>query len=427
MKALAATMIDRLRLAHAWLHGAPASAHPGRSHASNLAFILVGCVLVAGPLFYLGLFRLINTDHDLHVQLIQRGVDGGVWPVHFLFPAVVYALSGFSRDILAMSYAALVVLTACVVAKGWLSYVVLARRSLPFANTPSPSAPRISHETLLLVVTAALLVSAPIVRPWWTNRVYLGQISPNVWHNPTSILCWPLAIGLFFAADDFLRSARLRALAAVGVLAALGVLAKPNYFLAFAPVFGLFGLWRFGVSRIWLVSQLALVPTVAILVWQLTASFEGPDAMRAGKHIAWMPFAAWHIYSNSIPVSLAFSFAFPLSYLIVFRRSLANRELLAFAWAVMLAALVWMACFAEIHTSDGRVDGDFNFSWGSYLAAFVLFLVTAADMLANPAALDALARRPLGGWREKLPWRLLGLHAASGIFWIVRQLLGRGY
>jgi hypothetical protein len=427
MKALATTMISRLRIGYGWLTRAPLAAHHDRKHWVNLGYLLAGSLLVAAPLFYLGLFRVIATDHDLHVRLIQRGVDSGVWPVHFLFPAIVYALSGFSREIIPLTYSALIVLTTCVIAKGWLTYVLLARNgpSLPAASREN--ARGWSHETLLLVVTAALMVAAPVVRPWWLHRVYLGQISPNVWHNPTSIVCWPLVILLFFAADRFLRSGRLTTLAAVGILAAASVLAKPNYFLAFAPVFGLLGLWRFGLSRIWILSQLALVPTVMLLGWQLTASFDGPDAMRAGRYIAWMPLAAWRIYATWISVSLLFSFAFPLSYLIVFRRSLQNRELLLFAWGVMLCALLWTGCFAEIRASDGVVDGDFNFSWGSHLAIFVLFLVTVMDMLANPAAMSALGRDSAARWTSKLPWWLLGAHAVSGVFWIVRQVVGRGY
>lgn len=427
MKALATTMISRLRIGYFWLTGAPALGHHDRRHWVNLGYLLAGSVIVAAPLFYLGLFRVIESDHDEHVRFIQRGIDSGVWPVHFLYPLAVCALSGFSRQIVPLSYAALIVLTTCVVAKGWLTYVLLAGSCPSRPNAARDGVGRWSHETLLLLMTAALLLAAPIVRPWWAQRVYLGQISPNVWHNPTSIVCWPLVILLFFAADRFLRSGRPTTLVAVGLLAAASVLAKPNYFLAFAPVFGLLALWRFGLSRVWLLSQLALVPTVLLLYWQLRASFEGPDAMRPGLHIAWMPLAAWRIYSDSIVLSLLFSLAFPLSYVIVFRRSLQNRQLLFFAWAVMLSALVWTACFAEVNTLDGSVSVDFNFSWGSHLAIFVLFLVTAADMLLNPAATSAIGRASAARWTSKLPWWLLTAHAASGVFWIVRQAVGRGF
>jgi hypothetical protein len=277
------------------------------------------------------------------------------------------------------------------------------------------------------MMTMALMLAAPVVRPWRINHVYIGQISPNLWHNPTSLVCWPLAISLFFAANHFLSVRNVRTLAVIAVLALLSVLAKPNYFLAFAPVFGLVGLRRLGLSRLWILSQLAMLPTVTVLYWQLTASFNGPGAMRPDRAIAWAPLEAWHFHSNSILLSLLFSIAFPLSYVVVFRRSITNGPLLTFAWLVMLSALAWTACFAEISTVDGSVDGDFNFSWGSHLSLFLLFLVTAIDMCCNPTARKALERHAIGRWQARLPWWLLGAHAASGIFWVVRQAVGRGY
>jgi len=394
--------------------------------------LLAGCALVTAPLFYLSLFRVIATDHDLHLRLIQRGVESGNWPVHFLFPVMVYALSGFSHQFAPLAYAALVVLTVGVMAKAWLSYsLLLSHCGRPLATTdaniPTLSQQRVSPVALAGLLTAALMVSAPIVRPWWPNRVYLGQISPNVWHNPTSIVCWPLVILLFASAAEFLRSGRLRLLLAVSSLAAVSVLAKPNYFLAFAPVFGLLSLKRFGLSRASVLSQLAMLPTVLVLLWQVTASFDGPDAMRPGLHIAWRPLEAWQMYSSSIVVSLTFSLAFPLSYLLVFRRSLVNRNLLVFAWGVLVCALLWAAGFAEVRNADGGVDPDFNFSWGAHLSLYVLFLVTALDMAENPTALAAFGRHPIGRTIERLPWWLLGAHAVSGTFWIVRQFLGRSY
>ncbi len=100
--------------------------------------------------------------------------------------------------------------------------------------------------------------------------------------------------------------------------------------------------------------------------------------------------------------------------------------MLLFAWGVMLCALVWTGCFAEVH-SNGSLDIDFNFSWGSHLALFVLFLVTAIDMLDNPAAMKSIGRTPAVERIARLPWWLLGAHAASGVLWIIRQSIGKGY
>jgi hypothetical protein len=427
LKALATTMINRLRVGHAWVATAQSTASGPRRHWINLSLLLAGSLLVSVPLFYRAIFGMIVADHDVHVRFVQRGVEEGVWPAHFLFQALVYGLSGFSQEFAPLAWAALALLTTCVVAKAWLSYALLIRHCPRLPTATFEDTYGLSHSTLLALVTAALLLSAPIVRPWSTNRIYLGQISPNIWHNPTSVLCWPLVILLFFAADAFLRSGRLRELFAVGSLAVLSVLAKPNYFLAFAPAYGLLAVLRFGVSRVWLLSQLALVPTVMLLCWQLTASFDGANAMRPGMHIAWLPLSGWRVHSHSIPLSLLFSLAFPLSYSWVFRRSIQNRDMLLFAWGVMLSALIWTGCFAEVYDRDGTVNGDFNFSWGSHLSLFVLFLVTAMDMIDNPAAMNAISRNPLGERIERLPWWLLGAHAASGMLWIFRQVIGKGY
>lgn len=426
MKAPAANLIGSVAAEPVSTAGTEPTRAYLRTHWRSYAWLLVGSLLVAGPLFCWAAFGQILADHAVHIGLIQRGIETGIWPAHFLFHALVYAVSGFQHDATSLAWAVVAVLTLCVFAKAGITYALLVRHCPRLPSDTFEDEFRLSHPALLLIVTGALMLAAPIVRPWLTQRIYLGQISPNVWHNPTIIVCWPLVMLLFFAAAAFLRSGKTRALAAIGVLSAVSVLAKPNYFLAFAPVFTLLAWGRFGFSRQWLLSQAALVPTVLLLVWQVVASFHGPNAMRPDVHIALLPLAAWHINSSSIMVSLAFSLAFPLSYLLIYWHRLQNGKLLLFAWAVMLSALAWTALFAEVH-GDGTVDIDFNFSWGSHLALFVLFVVTAMDMLDNPTAMKAIGPRALGSRIAGLPWWLLGAHAASGVLWLVRQAIGRSY
>jgi len=126
-------------------------------------------------------------------------------------------------------------------------------------------------------------------------------------------------------------------------------------------------------------------------------------------------------------LSLLFSLAFPLSYILMFRHTLKNRDLLIFAWGVMLSALVWVIGFAEVSNVDGSVGFDFNFSWGAHLSIFVLFLATAIDMVENPQALSAFSRNGGGRLMTGLPWWLLAGHTASGIYWMIRQAIGEGF
>ena len=175
-----------------------------------------------------------------HIEFIQRTMETRVWPPHLLYHVTVYAISGFSRNYDSLAGAGLVLLSACLIAKAWLSYAAFCW------YRPSNSTPEAAHgahlscQMLASIIVIGLLVCAPLVRPWQANHIYLGQISGSVWHNPTCILCWPIVIALFFAAVEFLRMPNWQMLVAVGLLSALSVLAKPNYFLAFAPVFSLF-------------------------------------------------------------------------------------------------------------------------------------------------------------------------------------------
>lgn len=422
MSTVSKSAIDPLRAQSAPLRATAPAAGAARGNAMALCCLLAGCAAVSGLLFYRGLFGQILSDHDEHIRFAQRGAQEGIWPVHFLYPVLVHAVSGFRADFNSMAWGALVVLTASVMLKAWLTYVVLTRECAATSLTTLENKLHLPQAVLVAGLAGVLLLAAPVARPWWINRIYLGQISPNVWHNPTSVLCWPLAILLFFAGSEFLRTGRRRMLAAVMLLAAASVLAKPNYFLAFAPVFGLLALSRFGVSRNMMLAAAALLPTVGILVWQLATSFSGPMAMRPDLQIVFRPLAAWHLHSNWIAISLLFSLAYPLAYLAVYRRQLKHRELFVFAWGVMFAALVWAVCFAEVSRVDGHVDFDFNFSWGAHLSLFVLFVVTTIDLVENAPFANA-ARPSLAS----LPWWLLGAHAASGVLWIARQAIGRGF
>ena len=96
----------------------------------HLSCLLVVSMLISVPLFYRALFGHIFADMQTHVQFAQKGIQTGVWPAHFLFQVVIYGLSGFSSDITVLSRAALVLLSACVIAKTWLSYGLLSGRSL---------------------------------------------------------------------------------------------------------------------------------------------------------------------------------------------------------------------------------------------------------------------------------------------------------
>src|SRR5262245_16842665 len=107
MRALAFSMRSAARNGYARLRGATQLANGDSRQLRNLGCMALRLTVIGAPLIYMGLFHVIRSDYDHHLDLIQRGIESGNWPVHFLFPSLVYALSGFSHDYADLGQAAL--------------------------------------------------------------------------------------------------------------------------------------------------------------------------------------------------------------------------------------------------------------------------------------------------------------------------------
>jgi hypothetical protein len=274
---------------------------------------------------------------------------------------------------------------------------------------------------LLVVVSLGSMLLMPILDPRQIGSIYIGQIAPNIWHNPTSLYVWPLVIALFFAAGRYLEKPRGALLGVIGGLFVLNVLAKPNFVLAFGPALSIACLLRYGPSRTLLWSQLALLPTLFILVAQAYWAYSHTVPTEATS-VVFAPLAAWRMHSTSVPLSIARSVAFPLTYVLLYRRHLRRPRLMALGWLTFGVALLWALLLAE---SDWRM-WHFNFVWGAHLALYPLFIVTVADLCAAPLPRKDVVDRP-SATACTVVWTLLGLHFVSGCVYFFRQAIGMGY
>jgi hypothetical protein len=370
------------------------------------------------------------SDTPAHIRSLQDSLAGKGWLARFLFHILVYSFAGFKSTYPSLAKASVTVLMLCFLAKAWISWEWLRRSCVePAAETTRTLSEfyGVTMLTFIQVVVMALMFASPLVRPGDALRIYIGQFSPNLYHNPTSIVLWPFALGLFFAGYQFLSDGRWQMLGAVALLSAVGVLAKPNFAMAFAPAFGLATLCRYRISWRTAFAAIALVPTVLILLWQLNATFGADAPIGNDRHVSFMPMVAWRAWSTNIPYSLLNSLAFPAAYALMFGRQLVRPGLLAFAWAILAVAFAWLAAFAETD-SEGRLYEDFNFLWGAHIALFPVFLVTLGDLLSNTATSVVAEEDGLlslvANYRALIAWLLFDLHVVSGGVWFMRLLYG---
>jgi hypothetical protein len=307
---------------------------------------------------------------------------------HFLFELVVCGIAAPLGGGHAFELAAVAVAALAVVAKVGLTY-----RRIREAGEVGTA----------FLAALALLFAMPLFNWWKFPQVYLGQVSPNVWHNPTAIAVLPLAMLLFSAASKTTITDRPRRLAGAGALALLNGLVKPNYLLALLPCWLALLVERaarsprpchIGWRRPAIFVAAVLAPVAGLFAWQAWRL----AGTGGGVEIA--PLAVWRLYSPNIPASILLSLAFPLGVLFLHWNSARRQAPLVLAWSVLLVAVLQMALLAE----RGPRWTHANFFWGAYAANYLLFVESAVLLAGAPRS-----------WRTTVAWVLLAAHAGAGL------------
>ncbi len=337
------------------------------------------------------------TDYPGHFNFALRIGNGGEKLPHALFHYCLLALMGGPNGFPVAKTAAV------LLALMWGARAILTAFLLRGNATVS--------QMSLIVLSLALGVVMTLPNWWKFPSIYLGQLSPNVWHNPTTLFTIPLILLVFILGNRALESPSLLRVLLVGVAIALSILAKPNYAIAYMPclALGLFIMFctRHYTSMNWsgllLRLVLALAPGVLVLGGQFVSTF-GKDTAEKSS-VVFNPFTVWSLYSPHILASILLSIAFPLFTAACYYRSVLKDRALVIAWATFTVATLQFALLAE---KGPRFDHA-NFAWGGILANHVLFVACAAFLL----------RQPIGVKRH-LAFGVLALHVATGLFCLAR-------
>jgi hypothetical protein len=335
-----------------------------------------------------------GTDHSSHIVFIR---GNAILPYPFFRWTVLALALGEDRHLGPAAAAAVTLATAVTAGLSGLYLSARSNRSTPLVTAlcvllalamPLPSWYQLEH----ILRRVADLTWEP------GNGLYRGQITPNVWHNPTTIFAMQFTVGLFWVSARALTDLRLKVAAAVGVMMVLALLAKPNYVLALAPCLGLALL----AQPLPVVPKtLRLVATfflpVAVLMAQ-AAILVGPKKT-IGEEMVVAPYALWSQYSDNIPGSALAGIVFPLSVVLLYAGRFREEPDLKLAWAVLGMAVLQFALLAE--AGERFLAG--NWGWGMIFADHVLFLASCEFLL-----------RQRTHWKQLVCLGFLLLHAVSG-------------
>lgn len=275
------------------------------------------------------------------------------------------------------------------------------------------------------------LVTA-ICLPWFSQEIYVGQDSPNVWHSPTQLMVRPFALLVFWLTVRIYERLReegwpSRVYAGKGeaavytLLITLSVWAKPSFFQAFVPGLGLVMVVDLirsrGRGRAFLSCfkvALAYVPGAVLTVLRFFSAFYSG----AGEGVEIAPLEYWNSTSPCVPVSILLLFAFPL---VVFaadwkavRRSAEGQ--------IALSALLMATAMRGLLIEQGARRWHGNFTWAYGVASMLVWFVA----LRRFAELMSGDRLPEKRYRlvAYLGWSLLALHLLTGIYYYTQILTG---
>lgn len=291
------------------------------------------------------------------------------------------------------------------------------------------------------LAATALSFASAIYVPWFNAKPYLGQGSPNPWHNPTTLIVRPIGLLIvMIVMGECLRVQRggfrkkngLRVWKGVliAVLLLLSNLSKPSFVQIFYPaIFLLMFLWLFVYrGRNFPLGMQLLVcclPSCALMGAQFFSAFySGSNSDAAG--VVFAPFKVAGLYTDNIAVSTLLVIAFPLLTCLfsIFRRTFDWTDF--FAWLLLLVGMAEKFLLAE---SGSRMTHG-NFNWGYILGLYFIWfsgirLFTLWAHSLNEGA--GGVKKAVSIMAFSLCGAVLGLHLLSGIYYLYYLIvLGNG-
>ena len=274
------------------------------------------------------------------------------------------------------------------------------------------------HRQLVCWVSALVcMVVAPILLFTLGQRLIIGYINPNVWHNPTYSLLKPFALWIyFFVVEHWKTKISLTQWLATGLMTGLSILAKPNFILSFLPALGLLlflqtrSLRRFP----WKLVSALFIPALFVLLYQYVVMY----SLNAENQIYLVPFKA-AIFSAGNAINLILfnflSLLFPLLVSFISMNFIRDRFEFNLVWLNFGVAMITWLLFVELpHMSS------LDFLWGPNLAVFILFVYCVGWLLQNPV------------WWKKRSWQTaitkiaLGFHLISGVVYTLITIINPG-
>ena len=273
------------------------------------------------------------------------------------------------------------------------------------------------RQVLSWVATSICMIVAPILFFTLNERLIVGYIKPNLWHNPTFNLMKPFAVWtFFFVVDHWKGQLNNNQWIALSLMTSFSILAKPNFILSFLPALSLLLLVQNrSLRRLpWKLLSAIIIPAVLVLLYQYALKYYG----NSSQQIVFQPFkAVLAATGNALNIIFFYllSILFPLLLSIFSKNRIEEKFEFSLVWINFGVAILTAILFVEQPHMNS-----FNFLWGQNIASFFLFVYSVGWLLRNP------------GWFKQKKWQtviivlVLTLHIIAGITYTLITIISPG-
>ena len=425
---------------------------PLRLHFDAITCFVFGISLSIFILFFL---LKVPTDIPTHAISISRMASKEIsFPANFIYYLIVYILAfGQSHNIIFLYLSSAIVLSIAVTSKYLVSRYILKTfhylqtkraENYLFVSERYKFWNILNQVASLYSITLLFCFSLPLsLLLRINNKFYLGNITPNVWHNSTTILLAPVALATFWI--SYLRINGLQKkkdstfLITLTILIIVGLLIKPSYFFVFLISYPIMIMFTSSLRKNFFLEILPVLAGVGLLSLQyfLIYHYQAGNLNEEGSSVTIDFFLVWSNLSDNIFLSIIGSLLFPIICFTLFFRQSIKSLIVRYATLQYVISILIFITFSE--TGSRQYHG--NFFWQCTISSYILFL--AFSCLSFDRLMDSIVRfcetvpsLEVFPWRnifqqisvrEKIILITMLTHFVSGTVYLLKILILKDY
>lgn len=361
----------------------------------------------------------VPQDNDMQAHaMISKNILTGEWSIlsrPFIMYALSILLSFFSENIYNILTAICVLLAIATTLRFYISQKTISKLAL--FSTPSKN----YFLSTAIGLSLLFVFAIPIFTYLKNGTFYIGNFTPNVWHNSTTIFLMPFTILLYLEACKQIESYKRQRDLLLIIYIFLNIFIKPSFFFVFACAYPLALLIRYKFSKTFFRSLLPVVLGGLFLIAQYYLMYLVHNKDVSGQSNSGIGFGFFTLYSlytglRYLPISIISSLFFPIAYSVLNFKKL--KKNIPYLFSVLLVAFAFLVYAIINETGPRFTDG--NFYWQIIPCTWILFFILIIELLKDIKEYGFTLK-------NKILISIYILHVISGICYILRILIIHNY